>query len=104
MLVWPRGCGRSYSAGIPDFQARHPTMTGFFSLFVSSRRSLFLRQELMEQAGFTLVKTFGMERIGQPVEFIIQMVAELMQKGAQEGPERDHAAVLGCAHPEGDDG
>jgi hypothetical protein len=31
------------------------------------------------------------------------VVAELMQKRAQEGPERDHAAVLYRSHPERDD-
>ena len=41
-----------------------------------------LRQKLVEQAGFTLVEAFGVEGIGQPVEFIIQVVAELMQERA----------------------
>jgi len=56
----------------------------------------------MEQAGFTLVKALGVEGIGQPVEFIIQVVAELVEKCAQKGLERHDAAVFGRAHPECD--
>src|SRR5512139_1455496 len=79
-------------------------MTGFIISSFRSRWSPALRHKLMEQAGFTFVKSFCVERIGQVVKLIVQMMAELMQKGSQKGFERDHAAVLGRAHPERDQG
>jgi hypothetical protein len=38
----------------------------------------------MEQAGFPFVEAFGVERIGELVELIVQVVAKLVQKGAKE--------------------
>jgi hypothetical protein len=72
----------SSASGIPEpFIPRHPMMMGFFLHSAATGRFL-LRHKLVEKAGFTLVEAFSVEGIGQPVEFIVQVVAELMQERA----------------------
>jgi hypothetical protein len=48
----------------------------------------------MEQAGFALVETFGVERVWKTIQFVVEVVAVFVDERAQEGAEGDDGAVF----------
>jgi hypothetical protein len=44
----------------------------------------------VKEARFALVEALRVERIAQVQERVVEMVADLVQQRAEEGPERDH--------------
>ena len=62
-----------------------------------------IRYQLVEEARFALVEPFGMKGVGKPEVLVIKVMAELMQEGAEKGPESDRAPLFCRAHPEGDE-
>jgi hypothetical protein len=55
----------------------------------------------MEEAGFSLVETLGVEGLLEAEEFIIQVVAEFVEEGPEESSEGDDPTVYRRAHPHG---
>ena len=53
----------------------------------------------MKQAGLAFVESFGVERVRQFEQIIIEMMAELVQQGAQKSAQRDDLTALRRAHP-----
>src|SRR5215468_9094700 len=59
-----------------------------------------LRHQLVKQARLALVEALGVKGIREPQISIVDVVAELVEQGAEVRPERDHAALACGAHPE----
>ena len=55
--------------------------------------------QLVEEAGFALVEALGMEGVLEPEEFVIEVMADFVEQGPQEGPKRDHPTLLCRPHP-----
>ncbi len=58
--------------------------------------------DLVKQRGLPFVKAFRMKGIRKFQQRVIPMMAELMEKGPEEGPESDNALVFYGPHPERD--
>ena len=57
--------------------------------------------ELVKKARFAFVEALGMKGLCEPEEFVIEVVADFVQEGPEEGPEGHHPAALSRAHPDG---
>ena len=55
----------------------------------------------MEQAGFALVEAFGVEGLFEAEEFVVQVVAEFVEKSPEEGAEGDDPTVFRRPYPHG---
>ncbi len=55
---------------------------------------------MREKAGLPTEEALGVEGVLQPQVFVIQVMPELVEQGAQEGPEGYHPLMAGGAHPE----
>src|SRR5262245_18109203 len=60
------------------------------------------RTQGCEQAGFSLVEALRVEGVLEVQVGVVEVVAELMQEGAQEGAICHHLPALRRPHPEGD--
>jgi hypothetical protein len=58
----------------------------------------------MDEAGLSLVEALGVEGLREIEKLIVQVVAEFMDQGPEEGPEGDYLTALSRAHPNGDPG
>jgi len=58
----------------------------------------------MKQARLSLIEPLGVKRIGKPEVFIIQMVADFMEQGSEEGAEGSDLFPVDSAHPDSDRG
>ena len=58
--------------------------------------------DLPQEARFPPIKPFGMERIGEPETLVIEVMAQLVEKGAEKCLELDHLRPLRRPHPERD--
>jgi len=58
--------------------------------------------ELPQKARFPPVEPFRVERIREPESLVVEVVAELVEKGAKEGLELDDLRSMRRAHPQRD--
>jgi len=55
--------------------------------------------ELAVEAGFAFEEALGMEALAQPVQLVVEVVADLMQERAKKGPKGYDLTPLGGTHP-----
>ena len=67
-----------------------------------SSRAAHLREQRVGERGFALVEPFGVERLLELEELVVEMVADFVHDRAQERLERDDLLFRRRAHPYGD--
>jgi hypothetical protein len=55
--------------------------------------------ELGVETGFSFEKALRVQALAQPIELVVEVVADLVQEGAEECLEGYNLPTLGGAHP-----
>jgi hypothetical protein len=60
--------------------------------------------ELAVEAGFSLEEALSVVALSQSEQLVVEVVADFVEKGAQESPKGHDLPTLGSAHPQRDSG